>query len=105
MAVFWAVNADVLQLAACILPRHKAPEMERPFTSRLGIPGAAIRAGFFIQAWFVCGVAYTLYAPHGSDLSPEGEFALSPTARRVLAPQGRSVPMNLDGCGAREQPL
>jgi ethanolamine permease len=48
MAVFGAVLAYVLQMASFILLRLKAPGMARPFTSRLGIPGALVAAGLAI---------------------------------------------------------
>ncbi len=97
MAVFGAVLAYVLQMASFILLRLKFPGMARPFTSRLGIPGALAAAGLAIltlaalfanadyrigvwgaAAWFVCGVAYfAFYARHRLILSPEEEFAMA----------------------------
>jgi ethanolamine permease len=105
MAVFGAVLAYVLQMAAFILLRRNFPRMRRPFISRLGVAGALVAAGLAVltmgalfanpeyrigvwgaAVWFVCGVAYfALYARHRLILSPEEAFALS------LTPAGAAV--------------
>jgi ethanolamine permease len=120
MAVFGAVLAYVLQMASFILLRRNAPGMARPFTSRLGIPGALAAAALAIltlaalfanpdyrigvwgaAVWFVCGVAYfAFYARHRLILSPEEEFALALASEAAeLTPVGLA-PIKSDEEGA-----
>jgi ethanolamine permease len=96
MAVFGAVIAYILQMAAFILLRLKLAKMERPYMSPLGTAGAvgaALIAGvtlitLFLNPdynrsvlgagiWFLLGIGYfAVYARHRLILSPEEEFAL-----------------------------
>ena len=95
MAVFGAVIAYILQMVAFIRLRRRLPDIERPYRSPIGIPGAAlaaliatvtlfyllwdpaIRIGIWgCAAWFTLGTAYfALYGRHHLVLSPEEEFA------------------------------
>lgn len=105
MAVFGAVLAYVMQMAAFVLLRLRAPHIKRPFSSPMGIPGALTAGGLAIltlaalfanseyrigiwgaAVWLVCGAAYfAFYARHRLIRSPEEEFALSLAAGRVIA--------------------
>jgi ethanolamine permease len=97
MAVFGAVLAYVLQMLSFILLRLNFPQIDRPYRSPLGIPGAGIaivislatlvmlflnpdyRLGVIGAAlWFFCGIVYfASYAKKRLILSPEEEFALT----------------------------
>jgi ethanolamine permease len=108
MAVFGAVIAYILQMVSFILLRRKFPHMERPYVSRLGIPGASIAmliaavtlVTLFLNRdyqlgvigavlWFLLGIVYfALYARKRLILSPEEEFAL---AQREQVKQGAIV--------------
>ena len=97
MAVFGAVLAYVLQMLSFILLRRNFPQIDRPYRSPLGIPGAAIaivisaatlvmlflnsdyRLGVVGAAlWFLCGIGYfASYARKRLILSPEEEFAMT----------------------------
>ena len=97
MAVFGAVISYMLQMAAFILLRLRLPEIERPYRSPLGIPGAAF--AFLVSAvtlvalfivdpiyqkvvigvaiWFGLGLVYFgLYGRHHLVLAPEEAFAI-----------------------------
>jgi ethanolamine permease len=96
MAVFGAMFSYVMQALSFIILRTRRPDIQRPYRSPLGIPGAvltiaiaavtlyfqlsddAYRAGvLWVALWFAIGVAY--FALHGRNrliLSPEEEFAL-----------------------------
>jgi ethanolamine permease len=125
MAVFGAVLAYVLQMASFILLRRNAPDMARPFTSRLGIPGALAAAGLAIltlgalfanpeyrtgvwgaAVWFACGVAYfAFYARHRLILSPEEQFALALASEGAADADSDSSPLAPDGPDAEERAL
>ena len=97
MAVFGAILAYVMQMAAFILLRRNAPGLLRPYVSPLGTPGAVIAAllaaatlaALFLNpdcrigvlgasAWFVVGLLYfALHARKRLILSPEEKFAVS----------------------------
>jgi ethanolamine permease len=97
MAVFGAVISYFMQCLSFIQLRRKLPNIERPFTSPLGIPGAAVagaialvslgailynadyRPGVYGTALFyVIAVAYFAVAGrHRLVLSPEEEFAMT----------------------------
>lgn len=97
MAVFGAVIAYVMQMAAFLLLRRNKPEMERPYVSALGVGGAwaalVISAITFVvlfanatyrpavvwcAVWFVAGLAYfAVHARRHMVRSPEEEFAIS----------------------------
>jgi len=94
MAVFGAVIAYIMQMIAFV--RIRDMEMERPYVSPLGKPGAIVagviaavtlvflfinpdyRPGVYGTAlWFAAGLLYFgLYARHRMILSPEEEFAM-----------------------------
>ncbi len=96
MAVFGAVIAYVMQMISFVLLRKRFPDMERPYVSPLGLPGAYFagiiataslvflflnedyRVGVFGCAiWFLAGLLYfAIHSRHHLVLSPEEEFAL-----------------------------
>ena len=97
MAVFGAMISYAFQGLSFILLRRKMPNIERPYRSPLGIPGAAAtvvialvtlyyqlqdpvyRSGVYAAlAWYVLGVLYfALVGRHKLVLSPEEEFAIT----------------------------
>jgi len=97
MAVFGAVISYAMQCLSFIMLRQRLPNIERPYRSRWGIPGAAIggiiavvslltmftnddyRPGLYgVAAYYVLGVIYFAVAGrHRLVLSPEEEFALT----------------------------
>jgi ethanolamine permease len=97
MAVFGAMISYAFQGISFILLRKKMPNIERPYRSPLGIPGAAAtvcialvtlyfqlqdaayREGVYAAlAWYVAGVVYfAIVGRHKLVLSPEEEFALT----------------------------
>ncbi len=97
MAVFGAMISYALQGLSFILLRRKMPNIERPYRSPLGIPGAAAtvaialvtlyfqlqdpayRAGVYVAlGWYVAGIVYfAAIGRHRLVLSPEEEFALT----------------------------
>jgi ethanolamine permease len=103
MAVFGAVISYALQCLSFILLRVKLPNIERPYRSKWGIPGAAIagiiavvslvtmftnddyRPGLYgVAAYYVLGIIYFAIAGrHRLVLSPEEEFALTRGERGV----------------------
>lgn len=91
MAVFGAVIAYILQMASFIALRRRFPKMDRPYRSKVGVPGAAV-AGLIAAVtlltlfanrdynkgvigavvWFLLGIVY--YAVYGRKklvLAPE----------------------------------
>jgi ethanolamine permease len=97
MAVFGAMISYALQGISFILLRRNMPDIERPYRSPLGIPGAALtvliaaltlyyqlqdeayRAGVYASlGWYIAGIAYfAVIGRHKLVLSPEEEFALT----------------------------
>lgn len=97
MAVFGAMLSYIMQAASFILLRRRFPQIERPYRSPFGIPGAALtmvlavvtigyqlsdpvyRAGVIgVAIWFAVGIAYfAAIGRHRLVLSPEEEFARS----------------------------
>jgi ethanolamine permease len=96
MAVFGAVIAYALQMAAFILLRLRLPNLERPYVSPLGIAGAAVAmvialvtlVALFLQSadyrlgvmgaavWFAAGLLYfAVYGRHHLVFAPEEAFA------------------------------
>ncbi len=97
MAVFAAVISYILQMVSFVLLRKKLPNIERPYRSKWGVPGAVIagvlattsliaiflneayRPGVYgVAIYYVLGVLY--FAVAGRNrlvLSPEEEFALT----------------------------
>jgi ethanolamine permease len=96
MAVFGAMLSYGLQAMSFILLRKNFPNINRPYRSPLGVPGAAVtliialvtlyqqltdpiyRAGvYWAAAWYALGILY--FAVHGRHtlvFSPEEEFAV-----------------------------
>jgi ethanolamine permease len=97
MAVFGAVISYFMQCVSFILLRRKMPEIERPFVSPLGVPGAAVaglialvslvaifwnadyRPGVYgVAIFYAVAIAYFAIAGrHRLVLSPEEEFAMT----------------------------
>lgn len=96
MAVFGAMLSYIAQAVSFIILRRKLPNIERPFRSPVGVPGAvltiiiaAVTLGYQIQdpnffkgviwviVWCAVGIVYfALVGRHKLILSPEEEFAL-----------------------------
>jgi ethanolamine permease len=97
MAVFAAVISYILQMTSFVLLRRKLPNIDRPYRSKWGVPGAVI-AGFLaavalvaiflnegyrpgvygVIIYYVLGVIYFAIAGRNRlVLSPEEEFALT----------------------------
>jgi ethanolamine permease len=103
MAVFGAVISYAMQCLSFILLRRKLPNINRPYRSKWGVPGAAIagiiaivslvtmftnddyRPGLYgVAAYYLLGVIYFAIAGrHRLVLSPEEEFALTSGERGV----------------------
>jgi ethanolamine permease len=103
MAVFGAVISYAMQCLSFIMLRQRLPNIERPYRSKWGVPGAAIggiiavvslvtmftnedyRPGLYgVAAYYVLGVIYFAIAGrHRLVLSPEEEFALTAGERGV----------------------
>jgi ethanolamine permease len=103
MAVFGAVISYTMQCIAFVLLRRNMPNIDRPFKSPWGVPGAVIagvislvalvatflneayRPGVYgVAIWFLVAIAYFgLAGRHTLVLSPEEEFALSHQATEV----------------------
>jgi len=103
MAVFGAVISYAMQCLSFIMLRRRMPNINRPYRSKWGIPGAAIagiialvslvtmftnddyRPGLYgVAAYYVLGVIYFAIAGrHRLVLSPEEEFALTSGERGV----------------------
>jgi ethanolamine permease len=101
MAVFGAVIAYILQMVSFIVLRLRFPNMERPYRSRLGVPGAAMAATIAAATllvlfankdynkgvigaaiWFVLGLGYyAAIGRHRLVLAPEEEAALRISGR------------------------
>jgi ethanolamine permease len=97
MAVFAAMISYVMQCLSFVLLRRKLPNIERPYRSRWGVPGAVVagaialvsliaiflneayRPGVYgVAAYYALGVLYFAIAGrHRLVLSPEEEFALT----------------------------
>jgi ethanolamine permease len=101
MAVFGAMFSYILQAVSFILLRRNQPNMERPYRSPLGIPGAALTivigivtllyqlqdpnffyGVFWVAVWFAIAIVYfALIGRHKLILSPEEEFAMEHQAK------------------------
>ena len=97
MAVFAAVISYILQMTSFVILRRNMPNIERPYRSKWGVPGAVIagtlaaisliaiflneayRPGLYgVAIYYVLGVLYFAIAGrHRLVLSPEEEFALT----------------------------
>jgi len=96
MAVFGALISYLMQGLSFLLLRYKMPDIERPFVSPVGIPGAVValiicsvtlvflflnpdyaKGVFGAAVWYVLGLLYfALYARKRLVLSPEEAFAI-----------------------------
>jgi ethanolamine permease len=96
MAVFGAMFSYILQAVSFILLRKNQPNIERPYRSPLGIPGAVVtiiiglvtlyyqiwdplffKGVIWVGVWFVLAIIYfALVGRHKLILSPEEEFAM-----------------------------
>jgi ethanolamine permease len=96
MAVFGAMLSYIMQALSFIILRRNQPNIERPFRSPLGIPGAALtiliaavtlfyqmqdpnffKGVIWVVLWCAVGIAYfAVIGRHKLIMSPEEEFAL-----------------------------
>jgi ethanolamine permease len=96
MAVFGAMCSYIAQAVSFILLRQNQPNIERPYRSPFGIPGAVVtiiialttlfyqvqdpnffKGVIWVIVWFAIGIVYfALVGRHKLILSPEEEFAL-----------------------------
>jgi ethanolamine permease len=103
MAVFAAVISYILQMTSFVLLRRNLPNIERPYRSKWGVPGAVIAGGlaalalvtiflndayrpgvYGVAIYYVLGVLYFAIAGrHRLVLSPEEEFALTQGERGI----------------------
>lgn len=101
MAVFGAMCSYIAQAVSFILLRKNQPNIERPYRSPFGIPGAVVtivialitlfyqvqdpnfyRGVIWVILWFAVGIIYfALVGRHKLILSPEEEFALEHKAK------------------------
>jgi ethanolamine permease len=97
MAVFGAMISYTLQGLSFILLRVRLPDIERPYVSPFGIPGAVVtivvavwtmyyqlqdavylKGVYAALAWYVAGLVYfAVFGRHRLVLSPEEQFAIS----------------------------
>ena len=97
MAVFGAMISYAMQGLSFVLLRRSLPNIERPYRSPIGVPGACVtvvvavltlyyqlqdpvyRVGVYATAvWYVLGLLYfAVIGRHRLVLSPEEEFAMS----------------------------
>jgi ethanolamine permease len=97
MAVFAAVISYILQMTSFVLLRRNMPNINRPYRSRWGVPGAVVAGGlaaisliaiflndayrpgvYGVAVYYVLGVLYFAIAGRNRlVLSPEEEFALT----------------------------
>lgn len=96
MAVFGAMFSYIMQAISFILLRKNLPNIERPYRSPLGVPGAVLtivialitlyyqvqdpnftKGVLWVAVWFLVAILYfALVGRHKLILSPEEEFAL-----------------------------
>lgn len=106
MAVFGAMCSYIAQALSFILLRRNLPNMERPYRSPFGVPGAvatiaiALVTIFFqlsdpiyrsgvigVALWFALGILYfAVVGRHRLILSPEEEFAMEHGAKAGVGP-------------------
>lgn len=97
MAVFGAVISYFMQMLSFVLLRRKLPDIDRPYRSPIGVPGAIVAAVIALLSllalfwrddyrpgvvgvaiWFIAGTVYFgLIGRHKLVLSPEEEFAMT----------------------------
>ena len=96
MAVFGAMFSYFLQALSFIILRRRLPNIERPYRSPFGVPGAVLtmiiaavtlyfqltdpvykQAVMWVAAWFVlCILYFAVFGRYKLILSPEEEFAM-----------------------------
>jgi ethanolamine permease len=101
MAVFGAMFSYILQAVSFILLRKNQPNINRPYRSPLGIPGAVVtiiiglvtlyyqiwdpnfyKGVLWVILWFAIAIVYfALVGRHKLILSPEEEFAMEHKAK------------------------
>ena len=111
MAVFAAVISYILQMTSFVVLRRKLPNIERPYRSRWGVPGAILAGGlaaisliaiflnsayrpgvYGVAVYYVLGVLYFAIAGrHRLVLSPEEEFALTQGESGIPQEEGYST--------------
>jgi ethanolamine permease len=111
MAVFAAVISYILQMVSFVLLRQKLPNIERPYRSKWGVPGAVVagllaatslvaiflneayRPGVYgVAIYYVLGVLYFAIAGRNRlVLSPEEEFALTQGEHGIPQVEGYST--------------
>ena len=111
MAVFAAVISYILQMTSFVLLRQKLPNIERPYRSKWGVPGAVVagllaatslvaiflneayRPGVYgVAIYYVLGVLYFAIAGRNRlVLSPEEEFALTQGEHGIPQVEGYST--------------
>ena len=97
MAVFGAMFSYIMQAISFIMLRINQPDIERPYRSPLGIPGAVLtiviamvtlyhqvqdpnfsRGVLWVVVWFAVAIAcFAIVGRHKLILSPEEEFAIA----------------------------
>jgi ethanolamine permease len=97
MAVFGAMLSYIMQALSFIILRRNLPNIERPFRSPVGIPGAVLtiiiaavtlfyqlqdpnfyKGVIWVVLWCAVGIAYfALIGRHKLIMSPEEEFAMA----------------------------
>lgn len=105
MAVFGAMFSYIMQAISFIILRRKLPNIERPYRSPLGVPGAALtiiiavvtllyqvqdpnftKGVLWVVVWFAIAIAYfAAVGRHRLILSPEEEFAMEHKEAASLA--------------------
>ena len=108
MAVFAAVISYIMQMTSFVMLRRNMPNIERPYRSKWGVPGAVIAGGlaaisliaiflneayrpglYGVAIYYVLGVLYFAIAGrHRLVLSPEEEFALTVGERGMPGREG-----------------
>ena len=108
MAVFAAVISYILQMTSFVMLRQNLPNIERPYRSKWGVPGAVIagalaaislvaiflnsayRPGVYgVAIYYVLGIIYFAVAGRNKlVLSPEEEFALTQGDKGVPGQEG-----------------
>jgi ethanolamine permease len=101
MAVFGAMFSYILQAISFILLRNNQPNINRPYRSPLGIPGAVVtiiigvvtlayqvqdpnftKGVLWVVLWFAIAIVYfAIIGRHKLILSPEEEFAMEHKAK------------------------
>lgn len=123
MAVFGAVISYLMQCVSFVLLRRKYPNMDRPYRSPVGVPGAVVaglialaslgailkngdyRPGVYgVAIVYVVAMAYfALAGRHRLVLSPEEEFAMEKADEHSAEAEGHGH-SRLEALGEHHQP-